>query len=64
MEEVLADNGLKEFVESDIQKLVAVDIHNLSEWKKCVARERRIILEGVQDHIVSNIYGKYTVYAR
>ena len=33
------------------------------EWRKCVAKERRIILEGFQDHIVSNLQGRETPYA-
>ena len=47
MEAVLEDNGLKEFVDQEIPKLVALDAQNLAEWKKCVAKARRIILEGV-----------------
>ena len=53
---VLEDNGLKEFIDNDILKLAAIDAHNLAEWKKCVAKVRRIILEGVRDHIISNLH--------
>jgi len=52
MEAVLEDNGLKEFIDKDIPKPPAIDAQDLVEWKKCVSKARRIILEGVQDHIV------------
>ena len=39
------------------------DPANLDAWKKKVVRARRILLEGVQYHIVSNIHGKVTPYA-
>ena len=35
----------------------------LDAWKKNVAKVRRIMLEGVQDHIVSNPHGNETPYA-
>ena len=47
MEVVLEDNGLKEFIDQDIPKLVASDAQNLAKWKKCVVKVRRIILERV-----------------
>ena len=63
MEVVLEENGLKEFLEQDIPKPAEPDAHNLAELKKCVAKERNIILEGVRDHIVSNLHGKETPHA-
>lgn len=63
MEAVLEDNGLKEFIDNVIPKLTTSDDQDLAEWKKCVAKARRIILEGVRDHIVSNIHRKETLYA-
>jgi hypothetical protein len=63
MEAVLEDNGLKEFIDNDIPKPPTTDAQDLAEWKKCVAKARRIILEGVRDHIVSNLHGKDTPYA-
>jgi hypothetical protein len=63
MEAVLEDNGLKEFIDNDIPKPPTSDAQDLAEWKKCVAKARRIILEGVRDHIVSNLHGKETPYA-
>lgn len=62
MEVVLEDNGLKEFFDQEIPKLAALDAQNLVEWKKCVAKVRQIILEGVRDHIVLNLHGKETLY--
>ena len=47
MEVVLEDNGLKEFIDHDIQKPPTYDAKYLAEWRKCVAKARRIILEGV-----------------
>jgi len=63
MEAVLEDNGLKEFIDQDIPKLATSDAKNLAEWKKCVAKARQIILEGVRDRIFSSIHGKETMYA-
>ena len=62
MEVVLDDNGLLEYVKTDIAKLEASDAQNLAQWKKVVAKARRIILEGVRDNIVSNIHGKETPF--
>ena len=62
MEAVFADNGLLEYIESDIPQPAATDAQ-LVQWKKDVAKGRRIILEGVQDHIVSNLHGKTSPFA-
>jgi hypothetical protein len=62
MEEALEDNGLKEFIDKDVPKLDDADTANLDAWQKKVAKARRILLEGVQDHIVSNVHGKSTPY--
>jgi len=56
-------NGLKEFIDNDIMKRTTSDAKDLTKWKNCVAKVRRIIFEGVRDHIVSNIHGKETLYA-
>lgn len=61
VEEVLEDNGLKEFIDNDILKPTTFYAQDLAEWKKCVAKARRIKLEGVRYHIVSNIHGKETL---
>jgi hypothetical protein len=63
MEAVLEDNGLKEFIDKYVPKPNAADAANLDAWKKKVAKARRKLLEGVQDHIVSNLHGKATPYA-
>ena len=63
MEAVLEDNGLKEFIDNDIPKPAVVDVALLDSWKKNIAKVRRILLEGVRDHIVSSIHGKVTPYA-
>ena len=56
MEAVLDDNGLKEFIDADIPKLGSSDAIALDAWQKKVARCRRILLEGVKDHIVSSLH--------
>jgi len=61
MEAVLEDNGLKEFIDQEFPKLI--DATQLAEWKKCVARARRIVLEGVREHIVSSLHGKETLFS-
>ena len=62
-EEVLKDNGLKEFIDKDVPKPDVVDVANLDAWQKKVEKERRILLEGVRDHIVSSLHGKATPHA-
>ena len=56
MEEVLEDNGLNEFIDNDIPKAVAKDAKLIDAWQKKVAKVRRILLEGVWDHIVSSLH--------
>ena len=63
MEAVLEDNGLKDFIDQEIPKPGSTNAQDLAEWKTCVARARQIILEGVQDHIASNLNGKDTPYS-
>ena len=63
MEAILEDNGLKEFIEKDVPKPDAADDANIDAWQKKVAKARRIMLEGVRDHIVSSLHGKATPYA-
>ena len=58
MEAVLDDNGLKEFIDADIPKPASSNAAALDAWKKKVAKCRRILLEGVKDHIVSILQGK------
>ena len=58
MEVVLDDNGLKEFIDAEIPKLTSSDATVLDAWQKKIAKCRRILLEGVKDHIVSSLHGK------
>ena len=60
MEAVLEDNGLKDFIDQEIPK--PIDKTEQVEWRKCVARARRILLEGVRDHIFSILHGKETTH--
>ena len=48
MEVVLEYNGLKEIIDKNFPK---PDAANLDAWKKKVEKVRRILLEGVRDHI-------------
>ena len=63
MEAVLEDNGLKEFIDSDVPKPTSMDATILDAWKKKVARARRILLEGVKEHILSSLHRKANPYA-
>ena len=47
MEEVLEDNGLNEFIDTDAPKPAVTNVVDLDEWKKKVEKARRIFLEGV-----------------
>ena len=62
MEAVLDDNGLKEFIDSDVPKSGSSVAATLDTWKKKVEKCRRILLEGVKDHIVSKLHGKATPF--
>ena len=62
MEAVLEDNGLKEFIDSDVPKPRSSDAALLDAWQKKTAKMRRILLEGVKDHIVSSLQGKATPF--
>ena len=58
MEAVLEDNGLKDFIDAEIPKPGSSDAAALEAWQKKTAKCRRILLEGVKDHIVSSLHGK------
>eukprot|EP00253_Pinus_taeda_P002603 PITA_02603 len=60
MEAVLDDNGLKEFIETDVPK--PTDATQADAWQKKTAKCQRILLEGVKDHIMSSLHGKATPY--
>ena len=61
MEAILEDNGLKDFIDQEVPK--PIDAAQLAKWKKCLARARIILLEGVRDHIVSSLHGKETPFS-
>ena len=63
MEAVLKHNGLKEFIDKYVPKTDVADAANLDAWQKKAAKARRILLDGVQGHIVSSLHGKATPYA-
>ena len=63
MEAVLEDNGLKEFIDSDVPKPTSTYVPLLDEWQNKVVKTRRILLEGVRDHIVSSLHGKATPFS-
>ena len=52
MEAVLEDNGLKDFIDSDVPNPTSTNAPLLDAWQNKVVKMRRILLEGVQDHIV------------
>ena len=56
MEAVLDDNGLKEFIDAEVAK--PTDAAQVEAWQKKTPKCRRILLEGVKDHIVSSLHGK------
>lgn len=63
MEAMLDDNGVLEYVKTNIKKPLQSNAQQLTQRKKDVAKERRIILEGMRDHIVSNLHGKDTPFS-
>ena len=56
MEVVLDENRLKEFIDAEVPK--PTDAVEAMVWQKKTAKCRRILLEGVKDHIVSSLHGK------
>ena len=62
MEAVLEDNRLKDFNNNDVPKPRSSDVTLLDTWKKKIAKARRILLEVVKDHIVSNLHRKATPF--
>lgn len=61
MEAVLEDNGIKDFIDQDVPK--PTNATQVADCKKNMARARRIILEGVRDHIVLSLHVKETSFA-
>lgn len=62
MEDVLDENGVWEYTQINIPKPATSDAQALAEWKKYIARSRRIILKGVKNYVVSNLHGKETPF--
>ena len=60
MEAVLDDNGLKEFIDAEVPK--PTDAAQVEACQKKTTKCRRILLEGVKDHIVSSLHGKASPY--
>ena len=63
IEAVLEDNGLKDFIDSDVPKPGSRDAALLDTWKKKISKTRRILLEVVKDHIVSSLDRKATPFS-
>ena len=63
MEVVLEVNALKELIDSDVPKPASSDAIGLDTWQKKVEKTRRIMLEGVKDHIVLSLHGKTTPFS-
>jgi hypothetical protein len=51
---------LEGYIDNNVPKPDVTNTANLDAWKKNVAKARRIMLEGVKDHIVSSLHGKTT----
>ncbi|WP_316443002.1 hypothetical protein, partial [Escherichia coli] len=60
MEAMLDDNGLKDFIGVEVPK--PTDAAKAVAWQKKTTKCRRILLEGVKDHIVSSLHGKASPY--
>jgi len=58
IEVVLDENGVWEYTQTNILKLVALDAQALAQWKKDMENARKIIVETIRDHVVSNLHGK------
>ena len=50
MEVVLEDNGLKEFIDSNVPKPTSTDAALLDDWQKKAAKTRRIRIELIVPH--------------
>lgn len=63
MEPIFDENGVLEYVKTDIAKPQQSNAQKIAQWKKDVVKVRIIILEGVRNHVVSNIHGKETPFS-
>lgn len=57
MEAMLDDNGVLEYINTDIPKPSTSYVQQLTQWKKDISKSKRMMLEGVT-HIVPNFHGK------
>lgn len=55
---MINENGGFEYVKTNNLQPPQSNAQQLTQWKKDVAKTSRIILEGVRDHVVSNIMEK------
>lgn len=62
VEEVFNENGLLKYIKRDVTEPRESYAHNLAQWEKDVAKVSRVILEGVLDHIATNIHGEENPY--
>ena len=62
IEAMLEYNVLMDFIDSDVPKPGSSDVAFLDAWQKKTTKTRRILSEGVKDHIVSGIHGKATPF--
>eukprot|EP00253_Pinus_taeda_P008723 PITA_08723 len=60
MEVVLDENGLKDFIDAEVSK--PTHAAQVEAWQKKTTKCRRIVLEGMKDHIVSSLHGKASPY--
>ena len=60
MEAMLDENGLKEFIEAEVPN--PTDVSHVEDWKNKTAKCRRILLDGMKDHIASSLHGKASPY--
>ena len=63
MEAMLDENGVLEYTQTNIPKPEASNAHQLAQSKKDIAKSRRIITEGVRDHVLLNFHGKETPFS-
>lgn len=53
---------MNDFSDKEILKLAPTNAQDLTKWKKCIEKDRIILLEGVRDHLVMNVHGEETPY--
>ena len=52
---------MKRSIDTDIPEPNQADVAQHESWRKNVTKARRILLEGVQDHIFSSLHGRETL---